>query len=128
MFFYYCCCCYCQYTKFFFIKLYNLYLLRNTLKKFSGVVTVLWTLIPKLDLDSDTELSADDDGDEEEDEREIMFAHILSSVLAQQECGELQTFRLQWKFGWDGSHLNAWLRTAAARKVKERSRKFYARL
>ena len=89
---------------------------------------LLWTLVPKLDLDSDTintsELSADDD----EDEREIMFAHIVSSVLAQQECGELQTFRLQWKFGWDGSHLNAWLRTAAARKVKERSRKFYARL
>nr|POF18280.1 f-box/lrr-repeat protein [Quercus suber] len=48
-----------------------------------------------------------------------MFAHIVSSVLAQQECGELQTFRLQWKFGWDGSHLDAWLRTAAARKVKE---------
>ncbi|XP_050248785.1 putative FBD-associated F-box protein At3g50710 [Quercus robur] len=48
-----------------------------------------------------------------------MFAHIVSSVLAQQECGELQTFRLQWKFGWDGSHLDTWLHTAAARKVKE---------
>ncbi|XP_075668898.1 F-box/LRR-repeat protein At3g26922-like isoform X2 [Castanea sativa] len=82
---------------------------------------LLWTLVPKLDLDSDTigtsELSADDDDDE--DERDIMFAHVVSSVLAQQECGELQTFRLQWKFGWDGSHLDAWLRTAAARKVKE---------
>ena len=81
---------------------------------------LLWTLVPKLDLDSDTintsELSADDD---DEDEREIKFAHIVSSVLAQQECGELQTFHLQWKFGWDGSHLDAWLRTAAARKVKE---------
>ena len=64
-------------------------MLRNTLKKISGVATVLWTLVPKLDLDNDTintsELSADDDDDEEEDEREIMFAHILSSVLAQQE-------------------------------------------
>ncbi|KAL4619600.1 hypothetical protein ACB092_06G091300 [Castanea dentata] len=83
---------------------------------------LLWTLVPKLDLDSDTigtsELSADDD-DDDEDERDIMFAHVVSSVLAQQECGELQTFRLQWKFGWDGSHLDAWLRTAAARKVKE---------
>ena len=39
--------------------------------------------------------------------------------MAQQECGELQTFRLEWQFGWDGSHLDAWLRTAAARKVKE---------
>nr|XP_023892303.1 F-box/LRR-repeat protein At3g59190-like [Quercus suber]POE60919.1 f-box/lrr-repeat protein [Quercus suber] len=80
---------------------------------------LLWTLVPKLDLDSDTidtsELWADDD---DEDEREIMFAHIVSSVLAQQESGELQTFRLQWKFGWDGSHLDAWLHIAAARKVK----------
>uniref|UniRef100_A0A7N2MBA0 FBD domain-containing protein n=1 Tax=Quercus lobata TaxID=97700 RepID=A0A7N2MBA0_QUELO len=85
---------------------------------------LLWTLVPKLDLDSDTintsELSAAAaDDDDEDDEREIMFAHIVSSVLAQQECGELQTFRLQWKFGWDGSHLDAWLGTAAARKVKE---------
>ena len=83
---------------------------------------LLWTLVPKLDLDSDTintsELSAAA-ADDDDDEREIMFAHIVSSVLAQQECGELQTFRLQWKFGWDGSHLDAWLGTAAARKVKE---------
>ena len=39
--------------------------------------------------------------------------------MAQQECGELQTFRLKWKFWWDSSHLDAWLHTAAARKVKE---------
>ncbi|KAL4619597.1 hypothetical protein ACB092_06G091200 [Castanea dentata] len=83
---------------------------------------LLWTLVPKLFLDSDkintSELSLDDDEDVEE-AREIMFAHVLSSVLAQQECGELQTFRLKWQFWWDGSHLDAWLRTAAARKVKE---------
>ncbi|KAL4619601.1 hypothetical protein ACB092_06G091400 [Castanea dentata] len=49
-------------------------------------------LSTRLDLDSDTidtsELSADDD-DDEEDERDIMFAHIVSSVLAQQEFEEL---------------------------------------
>ena len=83
-----------------------------------------WTLVPKLDLDSE-EISAsellldDDDEDEYLRESEIMFAHVVSSVLAQQECGELQTFRLRWQFWWDGSHLDAWLRTAAARKVKE---------
>ena len=84
---------------------------------------LLWTLVPKLDLDSDkistSELSLDDDDDDVEDAREILFAHVVSSVLAKQECGELQTFRLEWHFGWDGSHLDAWLRTAAARKVKE---------
>ena len=82
---------------------------------------LLWTLVPKLDLDSDkistSELSLDDD--DVEDAREILFAHVVSSVLAKQECGELQTFRLKWQFWWDGSHLDAWLRTAAARKVKE---------
>ncbi|XP_050247528.1 F-box/LRR-repeat protein At3g59190-like [Quercus robur] len=82
---------------------------------------LLWTLVPKLDLDSDKintlELSLHDD--DVEDAREIMFAHVVSSVLAKQECGELQTFRLIWRFWWDGSHLEAWLRTAAARKVKE---------
>ena len=82
-----------------------------------------WTLVPKLDLDSEeisaSELLLDDDEDEYLRESEIMFAHVVSSVLAQQECGELQTFHLQWKFGWDGSHLDAWLRTAAARKVKD---------
>ena len=83
-----------------------------------------WTLVPKLDLDSE-EISAsellldDDDEDEYLRESEIMFAHVVSSVLAQQECGELQTFRLRWQFWWDGSNLDAWLRTAAARKVKE---------
>ncbi|KAK4576674.1 hypothetical protein RGQ29_027284 [Quercus rubra] len=84
---------------------------------------LLWTLVPKLDLDSDkistSELSLDDDDDDVEDAREILFAHVVSSVLAKQECGELQTFRLKWQFWWDGSHLDAWLRTAAARKVKE---------
>ncbi|XP_030930764.1 F-box/FBD/LRR-repeat protein At2g04230-like [Quercus lobata] len=82
---------------------------------------LLWTLVPKLFLDSDkistSALSLDDD--DVEDAREIMFAHVVSSVLAKQECGELQTFRLIWRFWWDGSHLEAWLRTAAARKVKE---------
>ncbi|XP_050247516.1 putative FBD-associated F-box protein At3g50710 [Quercus robur] len=82
---------------------------------------LLWTLVPKLDLDSDKintlELSLHDD--DVEDAREIMFAHVVSSVLAQQECGELQTFRLRWEIWSDGSHLDAWLGTAAARKVKE---------
>ena len=49
----------------------------------------------------------------------IVKKTITNFLLAQQECGELQTFRLQWKFWWDGSHLVAWLHTAAARKVKE---------
>ncbi|KAK4576678.1 hypothetical protein RGQ29_027286 [Quercus rubra] len=85
---------------------------------------LLWTLVPKLDLDSykisTSELSLDDDDDDDvEDARAIMFAHVVSSVLAKQECGELQTFRLRWLYGWDGSHLDAWFRTAAARKVKE---------
>ena len=61
-----------------------------------------WTLVPKLDLDSEeisaSELLLDDDEDEYLRESEIMFAHVMSSVLAQQECGELQTFRLRWQF------------------------------
>nr|POF18279.1 f-box/fbd/lrr-repeat protein [Quercus suber] len=82
---------------------------------------LLWTLVPKLDLDSDkistSELSLDDDDDD--DDVEDAFAHVVSSVLAQQQCGELQTFRLLWHFWGDGSDVDAWLRTAAARKVKE---------
>ncbi|KAM4092757.1 hypothetical protein ACB094_06G064600 [Castanea mollissima] len=77
---------------------------------------LLWTLVPKLDLDSENINTLPDDDDEKCD---IMFANIVSRVLAQQQCGELQSFRLQWQFGWDGSHLDAWLRTVAARKVKE---------
>ena len=60
---------------------------------------LLWTLVPKLDLESEeisaSELLLDDDEDEYLRESEIMFAHVVSSVLAQQECGELQTFRLR---------------------------------
>ncbi|KAL4619603.1 hypothetical protein ACB092_06G091600 [Castanea dentata] len=78
---------------------------------------LLWTLVPKLDLESHTIDTSPDDDDED-----IRIAHIVSRVLAQQECGELQTFRLQWYLGLDGSHishLDSWFRTAAARKVKE---------
>ena len=86
---------------------------------------LLWTLVPKLDLDSDkissSALSLDDV--DVEVARDIMFAHVVSSVLVKQECGELQTFRLKWQFCWQlfwlNTNLDAWLGTAAARKVKE---------
>ncbi|XP_030928363.1 putative FBD-associated F-box protein At3g50710 [Quercus lobata] len=89
---------------------------------------LLWTLVPKLDLDSDkissSALSLDDV--DVEVARDIMFAHAVSSVLVKQECGELQTFRLRWEIWSDGwqvfwlnKNLDAWLGTAAARKVKE---------
>ena len=89
---------------------------------------LLWTLVPKLDLDSDkissSALSLDDV--DVEVARDIMFAHVVSSVLVKQECGELQTFRLRWEIWSDGwqvfwlnKNLDAWLGPAAARKVKE---------
>nr|POE60917.1 f-box/fbd/lrr-repeat protein [Quercus suber] len=84
---------------------------------------LLWTLVPKLDLDtytiSTSELWADDDVED-------ALPHVVSSVLAQQQCGELQTFRLIWAYWRDGSHLDAWLRTAAARKVKELNLHIYS--
>uniref|UniRef100_A0A7N2MKF8 F-box domain-containing protein n=1 Tax=Quercus lobata TaxID=97700 RepID=A0A7N2MKF8_QUELO len=69
---------------------------------------LLWTLVPKLDLDSD-EITASEllRGDEYFRQSQIKFAHVVSTVLAQQERGELRTFRLRWKFWWDGSHLDA---------------------
>ena len=61
--------------------------------------------------------SPDDDDDDD-----IRIAHIVSRVLAQQECEDLQTFRLQWYLGLDGSHishLDSWFCTAAAHTIKE---------
>uniref|UniRef100_A0A2N9F859 F-box domain-containing protein n=1 Tax=Fagus sylvatica TaxID=28930 RepID=A0A2N9F859_FAGSY len=89
---------------------------------------LLWTLVPKLDLDTDTIDSYKGNWKLHWTvvpglDKAIFFEHIVFRVLElQQQTQCLQKFRLKFEVGDStsyGQYLETWLRVAAARKVKE---------
>uniref|UniRef100_A0A2N9J7G2 F-box domain-containing protein n=1 Tax=Fagus sylvatica TaxID=28930 RepID=A0A2N9J7G2_FAGSY len=92
---------------------------------------LLWTLVPKLDLDTDTidpykgnwKLHWTVVPGLDLESQAIFFEHIVFRVLElQQQTQCLQKFRLKFEVGDStsyGQYLETWLRVAAARKVKE---------
>uniref|UniRef100_A0A2N9J710 F-box domain-containing protein n=1 Tax=Fagus sylvatica TaxID=28930 RepID=A0A2N9J710_FAGSY len=78
---------------------------------------LLWTLVPKLDLDTETI------------DPSVTFEHIVSKVLSLQQIASLRNFRLRFLFRSSSfvnhSYLHTWLLIAASRNVEELNLEIY---
>jgi hypothetical protein len=78
---------------------------------------LLWTLVPKLDLDTETI------------DPSVTFEHIVSKVLSLQQIASLRNFCLRFLFRCSSfvnhSYLHTWLLIAASRNVEELNLEIY---